>query len=367
MEEITAKLEMLATQVKEFKEILNIEDKKKKIEELQLRMSSPHFWQDQETSSLVIEELKGLKEEVESFSNLEEKIDELREIIDLGDTSYYKEVLKEVEKIEEEIKKIRLRVLFSEKFDEANAIVEINSGAGGTEACDWAGMLLRMYTRWAQKKGFKVRILNEVRGEEAGIKNVTFLVEGRWAFGYLKAEKGVHRLVRISPFDANRRRHTSFASVDVLPEVKEEVELKINPEDLKIETFRASGHGGQHINRTDSAVRITHLPSGIVVSCQNERSQYQNKQTALKVLKAKLYKLKEEEREKEMEEISGQKKKIEWGSQIRSYILHPYLLVKDHRTNFEVGRAREVLDGELDEFIQAYLIKSLEDGKKNSS
>ena len=367
MEEIIAKLDMLTTQIRELKGVLNIESKKKKIEELQLRMGSPYFWQDQDTSSLVIEELKGLKEEVDSFSNLEGKIDELKELANLGDSSYSKELVGEIERIEEEVKKFKLRVLFSEKFDEANAIVEINSGAGGTEACDWAGMLLRMYTRWAQKKGFKVKILNEVRGEEAGIKNVTFLVEGRWAYGYLKAEKGVHRLVRISPFDANRRRHTSFASVDVLPEVKEEIELKLEPEDLKIETFRASGHGGQHVNRTDSAVRITHLPTGIVVSCQNERSQYQNKQTALRILKAKLYKLKEEEKKKEMEEISGQKRKIEWGSQIRSYILHPYLLVKDHRTNFEVGRAREVLDGELDEFIHAYLVKNLEDVKKISS
>jgi peptide chain release factor 2 len=240
--------------------------------------------------------------------------------------------------------------------------VEINSGAGGTEACDWSNMLFRMYVKWAESKGFKLKVLDELRAEEAGIKSITFFIEGRRAYGLLRSERGVHRLVRISPFDANKRRHTSFASVDVLPEIKEDIEIEIKPEDLRIDTFRSSGAGGQHVNVTDSAVRITHLPSGIVVSCQNERSQHQNKYTAMKILKAKLYEIKEKENRKELEKVTGKKQKIEWGSQIRSYVLHPYLLVKDHRTNTEEHNARAVLDGQIDEFIYAYL-RSFADSK----
>jgi peptide chain release factor 2 len=246
-------------------------------------------------------------------------------------------------------------LIFSGKFDKANAIVEINSGAGGTEACDWASMLFRMYYRWAEDKKFKLNVLNEVRGEEAGIKSITFFIQGSRAYGLLRSERGVHRLVRISPFDSNKRRHTSFASVDILPEIKEDIEIGIKSEDLRIDTYRASGAGGQHVNVTDSAVRITHVPSGIVVACQNERSQHQNKQSAIKILKAKLYELKEKENKTELEKMAGQKQRIEWGSQIRSYVLHPYLLVKDHRTNLEVHDARAVLDGKLDGFMYAYL------------
>ena len=366
-EECRQRLTRLKERIDEFSELLNIDTKKEKLYQLQLKMGEPAFWNDSKASSSLIDELKALKDDVDKFQELDERFKALQDLLELQDSSYEKDVLTELGYLEEEVDKFKLTILFQGKFDNSNAIVEINSGAGGTEACDWASMLFRMYARWAQDKGFPVKTLDEVRGEEAGIKNVTLLVEGKNAYGLLKTEKGVHRLVRISPFDANRRRHTSFASVNVLPEVKDASDLQIKQEELKIETFRASGAGGQHVNRTDSAVRMIHLPTGIVVTCQNERSQYQNKQTALKILKAKLYQLREEEKKKEMDVLAGNKRKIEWGSQIRSYILHPYLLVKDHRTGLEVTQAKGVLDGKIDEFIYQYLWKSLEDDQKSSS
>ena len=253
------------------------------------------------------------------------------------------------------IDKLEFQVLLGGPFDKNSAILSINSGAGGTESCDWAGMLLRMYSRFAENRGYSVKTIDLLAGEEAGIKNVTLLIEGPYAFGYLKAERGVHRLVRISPFDANKRRHTSFASVDVIPEIEEELDLKIEESDLRIDVFRAKGAGGQSVNTTDSAVRITHLPSGIIAQCQNERSQYQNKQTALKILKARIYEAQAAKKDEELRRQDSDKKKIEWGSQIRSYVLHPYNLVKDHRTDFETGDSQKVLDGGLDEFIEAYL------------
>jgi len=352
--EILERIKKIKDGLKEFSKILNIDKKERRLEEIKKEMTSSDFWKNPHLSSKIMEEFKSLKKEVEEIKEMEKRVKEIEELAELEDISLEEEIKKELQKLEKEIEKIRLRTLFSEEFDKNNAIVEINAGAGGTEACDWVAMLFRMYFRWAEDKNFKVRILDELKGEEAGIKNITFLVEGEFAYGLLKAEKGVHRLVRISPFDANRRRHTSFASVNVLPEIVDE-KIEINPDDLKIETFRASGHGGQHVNRTDSAVRITHIPTGIVVSCQNERSQYQNRQTALKILQAKLYALYEEEKKKKMEELGGEKKKIEWGSQIRSYILHPYLLVKDHRTQVESYSAYEILDGKIDEFIYQYL------------
>lgn len=366
IEDINARIKKLTDKIQEFKDILNIEEKRKKMCTLQMKMAEPHFWDDQKSSSAVINELKALKEDVESFQEVEDKINELKDLVALGDSSYCKDIVNELERVEKETKKVSLKVLFQGKFDASNAILEINSGAGGTEACDWAHMLFRMYFRWAEEKKYKVKVLNELRGEEAGIKSITMVVEGYRAYGLLKAEKGVHRLVRISPFDANKRRHTSFASVEALPEIKGEIEVEIKPEELRIDTFRASGAGGQHVNRTDSAVRITHLPTGIVIACQNERSQHQNKHTALNILKAKLYQRKEEEQKREREKLSGNKMKIEWGSQIRSYILHPYLLVKDHRTGYEVPQAKDVLDGKIDEFIYSFLKKRLEDDKKNS-
>jgi len=364
LEELTQRLLKVEKDILEFKDLLSIEKKTERMSELQMKMAEPGFWDDQSSSLETINELKSLKEDVESFRGVEERVGELKDLLSLEDESYFKDIEAELSALEDETEKVRLNILFQGKFDEANAILEINSGAGGTEACDWAGMLLRMYTRWSEDKKFTVKVINELRGEEAGIKSVTLLIEGRRAYGLLKAEKGVHRLVRISPFDSNKRRHTSFASLEVLPEVKGEIEIEVRPEDLKVDTYRASGAGGQHVNKTDSAVRITHLPTGIVVACQNERSQHQNKHTALNILKAKLYQIEEEKKRREMEKLSGSKMKIEWGSQIRSYVLHPYLMVKDHRTGFEMPQAKDVLDGKLDGFIYSYLKKRLEDDKK---
>jgi len=333
---------------------------KKEIDRIESEISRPDFWEDDTLARSIIAQLKDLKERYQDWSRLSQEIGEAGGLILLAkeDDSLQKEVESEIRKLEIDLKKFEVKVLLSDKFDRDNAIISINSGAGGTEACDWAGMLFRMYTRWADSKDFKVELVDILDGEEAGVKNVTFIARGKYCYGYLKAERGVHRLVRISPFDANKRRHTSFASVDVIPEVSEDVEVDIKPEELKIDTFRASGRGGQHVNVTDSAIRITHLPSGIVVTCQSERSQHQNKQTALRVLKSRLYQKMQEEQKKNLEELSGDKKRIEWGSQIRSYVLHPYLMVKDHRTDYQTSKAQAVLDGELDEFIEAYLRKS---------
>lgn len=272
-----------------------------------------------------------------------------------GDEELDGEIKQEVKALKDMLEKAKLETLLSGKYDSKNAIVSLHAGAGGTEAQDWVQMLLRMYTRWAEGKGYKVTILDILPGDEAGIKSVTILVEGFNAFGYLKSEKGVHRLVRISPFDAANRRHTSFASVDVMPEIDDDVEIEIRSEDLKIDTYRASGAGGQYVNKTESAVRITHIPTGIVVACQTERSQQSNRNTAMKLLKAKLFDLHQQEQQKELDKIRGVQREIAWGSQIRSYIFQPYSLVKDHRTNVEVGNVQAVMDGEIDEFINAYL------------
>jgi len=275
-----------------------------------------------------------------------------------GDGELLGEVEEEVSRISGAVEEMEFRKMLSGELDSGNSIVSINSGAGGTESQDWAGMLLRMYLRWCEKKGYKTEIVDSQEGEEAGIKSATFTVSGEYAYGYLKAEAGIHRLVRISPFDANKRRHTSFASVFILPEVNEDVEVEINEADLRVDTYRASGAGGQHVNKTDSAIRITHMPTGTVVQCQNQRSQHKNRATAMGILRAKLYELKLREQAEKMDEFSSGKKEIAWGSQIRSYVLHPYRMVKDHRTEFETGNADSVLDGELDGFILAYLKSS---------
>lgn len=265
------------------------------------------------------------------------------------------ELKKELKSLEAKINKTKINTLFKGKYDSKNAIMSLHAGAGGTEAQDWAGMLLRMYTRWAESKGFNVKLLDFLSGEEAGVKSATLLVEGYNAYGHLKAERGVHRLVRISPFDSAKRRHTSFSSLDVVPEIDDDIEVEIDPEDLKIDTFRAGGAGGQHVNKTESAVRITHLPTGIVVSCQNERSQQSNRNTAMKILKAKLFDRYEQEQQEKLDKIRGVQQEIAWGSQIRSYVFHPYTLVKDHRTNTEIGNIQAVLDGDIDVFIKEYL------------
>ncbi len=357
IEDLSKEINALAQEVELLRKLLDIGEKRKKVEDLQLRMTDQGFWNEQKKPTVVITELKSVKSDVDDWDNLRNKFNDIKDLFSLGDNSLESDIVQEVEALKKYCEKMRLRILFSGKFDKANAILEINSGAGGTEACDWSSMLFRMYFRWAEDKKFSLKVLNEVRGDEAGIKSITFLIKGVRSYGLLKSERGVHRLVRISPFDANKRRHTSFASVDILPEIKEDIEIEIKSEDLRIDTFRSSGAGGQHVNVTDSAVRITHLPTGIVVSCQNERSQHQNKFQALNVLKAKLYNVKEQESKKELQSMSGKKQKIEWGSQIRSYVLHPYLLVKDHRTNLEDHDAWGVLDGKIDDFCYAYLKK----------
>ncbi len=322
-------------------------------------MSAQDFWNNESHSTRVVKSLKVLKSTVEPWEQASRKYIELNELLEIAqesDEDLVKDLNRNIESLFTEVGRLEFKTLLSAETDPNNAILSINAGAGGTESCDWVEMLLRMYTRWAQSKGYQVRTIDILPGEEAGIKNVTILIEGDYAYGYLKSERGVHRLVRISPFDSNKRRHTSFASVDVIPEIEDTSEIIIEEKDLEIETFRASGAGGQHMQKSDTAVRITHKPSGISVQCQNERSQSQNKQTALKVLKARLWEQEMEKKEKELEKIRGEeKKKIEWGSQIRSYVLYPYTLVKDHRTGYESGNSAAVLDGNLDQFIDAYL------------
>lgn len=320
-------------------------------------MNQPDFWNDNDRANKLMKELKYLKSCVEPFAENSKRVKDLRELCELaeGDQDMMTQIETETNALAKEVDQLEIQTLLSGPFDKNNAILSINAGAGGTESCDWASMLLRMYTRWADEKGYQVKTIDILSGEEAGIKSVTLGIEGEMVYGYLKAEKGVHRLVRISPFDANKRRHTSFASVDVIPEIEDDIEIDLNPEDLRIDIFRSSGPGGQSVNTTDSAVRITHIPTGIVVQCQNERSQLQNKQTAMKILRARLYERKRQEQEEKMAKEYGDKQKIEWGSQIRSYVMHPYSMVKDHRTDCETGNVAAVMDGAVDQFIEAYL------------
>jgi len=328
-------------------------------------MSRQDFWSDEQRSTSVVKQLKVLKATVEPWQTAARKLQEYQElstVLSSQDTDMLAELDAGVAGLQKDVEQLEFKTLLSGEVDANSAILSINSGAGGTESCDWAGMLMRMYVRWAEDKGYSVRTLDILPAEEAGIKNVTMLIEGEYAYGYLKAERGVHRLVRISPFDANKRRHTSFASVDVMPELGETAEVTIDENDLVYETFRASSAGGQHMQKTDSAVRITHKPTGIVVQCQNERSQFQNKQSALKVLKSRLYEAEQERKEQEMKKHSAEKKKIEWGSQIRSYVMQPYTMVKDHRTDTETGNVNAVMDGALDDFIIAYLKQQAEKG-----
>jgi len=322
-------------------------------------MLHPDFWNNQEKAQAVISEANGLKDQVNEFMELNDSYENLELTYELvkeeNDEELRGELEEELEQLTSRLSQFELQLLLSEEYDKNNAILELHPGAGGTESQDWGSMLLRMYTRWAEKKGFKVETLDYLPGDEAGIKSVTLSIKGHNAYGYLKAEKGVHRLVRISPFDASGRRHTSFVSCEVMPEFNEEIQVEVRTEDLKIDTYRATGAGGQHINTTDSAVRITHLPTGVVVTCQSERSQIKNRESAMKMLKAKLYQREIERQEQELLEIRGEQKEIGWGSQIRSYVFHPYSMVKDHRTNTESGNVQAVMDGDLDQFINAYL------------
>lgn len=326
-------------------------------------MADPEFWNDQQKAQTVINEANCLKDYVNSYKKLNESHEELQMTHDLlkeePDTDLQFELEKELKSLTKEFNEFELQLLLSEPYDKNNAILELHPGAGGTESQDWGSMLLRMYTRWGERRGFKVETLDYLPGDEAGIKSVTLLIKGHNAYGYLKAEKGVHRLVRISPFDSSGRRHTSFVSCEVMPEFNDEIDIDIRTEDIKVDTYRASGAGGQHVNTTDSAVRITHLPTNVVVTCQTERSQIKNRERAMKMLKAKLYQRRIEEQQAELDEIRGEQKEIGWGSQIRSYVFHPYSMVKDHRTNTEMGNVQAVMDGDIDTFIDAYLRSKL--------
>lgn len=330
-----------------------------RIAELEDQMLDPNFWNDQQAAQKVINESNGYKETYQAFHALEEEQESMKISLELlkeeADEDLQAELEKDIKAYMATISEFELKLMLSDPYDKNNAILELHPGAGGTESQDWGSMLLRMYQRWSEKKGFKVEMLDYQAGDEAGIKSVTLLIKGHNAYGYLKAEKGVHRLVRISPFDSSGRRHTSFVSVDVMPELDDDIEIEVRTEDLKIDTYRATGAGGQHINTTDSAVRMTHIPSGIVVTCQSERSQLKNREQAMKMLKTKLYQKEQEEKERELAEIRGEQKEIGWGSQIRSYVFHPYSMVKDHRTNYETGNIQAVMDGDLDDFINAYL------------
>jgi len=323
-------------------------------------MADPNFWEGGESAQKILKERTSILESLSPWQQNLKELEEMEILLQLieeqGDEKEAQELLEKVQKSEEAIGQMEFRRMLGGEHDESNSIVSINAGAGGTEAQDWVEMLLRMYLRWGEKRGYETKIIDILSGEEAGLKNVTFTVNGRYAYGYLKAEVGIHRLVRISPFDAGARRHTSFASVFVYPEISDDFVIEIDEKDLRVDTFRSSGAGGQHVNKTDSAVRITHLPTGIVVQCQNERSQHKNKAIALKILKARLYEKELKEKEEKFEELYNTKKEIAWGSQIRSYILHPYKMVKDHRTNKVIHQVDRVLDGEIDEFIKAYLL-----------
>jgi peptide chain release factor 2 len=322
--------------------------------------SDPKFWEDPVNSQKLLQQIKQLQNQVSAFDRLITKYDDAVTMAELGIEAQDESVVPESEILTKQFvaayERFRIETLLSGEYDANNAIITLHSGAGGTESCDWVAMLYRMYAQWAQKRGFKFEELDLLEGEEAGVKSVTFQISGENAFGYMKCEKGVHRLVRISPFDSSGRRHTSFASCDVMPELDDDNLIEINPDDLKVDTYRSSGAGGQHVNKTESAIRITHIPTGIIVQCQNERSQIKNRDRAMKMLKAKLYVLKQEEQMAKLNGIRGEVKDIAWGSQIRSYVFHPYSMVKDHRTNEEVGNVQGVMDGALDNFMNAYLV-----------
>jgi peptide chain release factor 2 len=340
--------------------------KEKAITEIQAQMAQEGFWGNQDSANKLMQQLKSLKNIVEPFDEYIKRISEGKEFLSLAeqDSEMAAQLAQEVAEIKSGIDALELEAMLSGPFDNSTALLSINAGAGGTESCDWASMLMRMYSRYAENRGYKCEVIDILHGDEAGIKNVTFRIEGEKAYGFLKAEKGVHRLVRISPFDSNKRRHTSFASVEVIPEVENDIEIVIDPSELRIDVFRASGPGGQSVNTTDSAVRVTHLPTGLVAQSQKERSQLQNKVLAMKVLRARLYEVKLREQEAVMNKEAGDKQKIEWGSQIRSYVLQPYIMVKDHRTGVESGNAQRVLDGDIQDFIDGYLKTKPEDRDK---
>lgn len=359
MDELNLEINRLIPKIKSLKESLKIDDSKTRLNLLEKESSKPEFWNNSEKSQKILSEISLIKNKVRDYEKLETEFEDLKVLIELSmqenDDSSIKEIESQLKSVKKEIENQTLATLLTGEYDSRNAILTFHAGAGGTEAQDWVEMLCRMYTKWAEKHNFKVKILDCLNGEEAGFKSASILIEGMNAYGFLKGENGVHRLVRISPFDASGRRHTSFASIEVIPEINEEIKINIAPEDIKMDVYRASGAGGQHVNKTSSAVRLTHIPTGLVVACQNERSQYQNRDTAMKILKSKLVEIKEREHLEKIEDIKGIQKEIAWGSQIRSYVFMPYTLAKDHRTGFEIGNVESVMNGEIDEFITSYL------------
>lgn len=357
LEELREKIKELKQKSTDLGNILKIQDKKKKLGELEKEVSDPKLWENPQRAKQLLREKKGMEKEISTWEELLNGTEDLETLVEMAKEEDLAELRKELTELKKTANKLELSALLGGEYDRGNAILSINAGAGGTDAQDWAQILLRMYSRWAEGKDYKVEIPEISYGEEAGLKSVTLIISGLYAYGYLKTEVGIHRLVRISPFSAEGKRHTSFAAVEVIPEITEEIEVEINPNDLRIDTFRASGPGGQHVNKTDSAVRITHIPTGLVAQSQSDRSQHANREAAMKILKARLYEMLLKQRKKKIEELRGEKKKIEWGNQIRSYVFHPYTLVKDHRTGVEMGDVQRVIDGDLDKFIEAALRK----------
>lgn len=349
--------------------LFDVVAKEKKLRELEEQTNATDFWNDQDNMAKVLQKIKVLKDKMSSYTNVKKGLEDVLVLLELteeeNDESIVPEIKTNVKNLAKDLEKLEIENLLSEKHDDSNAIITIHPGAGGTESQDWAQMLYRMYSMWAEKNHYKLEELDYLDGDVAGIKSVTFSVSGRNAYGYLKGENGVHRLVRISPFDSGGRRHTSFASVEVIPEINDDAEIEIDPADLKVDTYRASGAGGQHINKTESAIRITHIPTNIIVSCQTQRSQIQNRETAMKMLKSKLMELKEKENKERIEDLKGVQREIAWGSQIRSYVFCPYTMVKDHRTNFETGNVGAIMDGELNDFIDAYLKQNINKKTEN--
>lgn len=367
-EELNQRLMQSEEPIENLKEALDIDNLIKEVAELEEQSSAPDFWDDMQQSQKIMQKIGSLKAKIASYNQLKNDFEDAQVMIELAneenDESLIEDCTKSVDDIENKIESLTLSTLLNGEFDDNNAILTFHAGAGGTEAQDWAEMLFRMYNRWGERKGYKVSTLDYLEGDVAGIKSATILVEGENAYGYLHGEMGIHRLVRVSPFDSSGRRHTSFASVEVMPEIDDDVDVEIREEDIKMDVYRASGAGGQKVNKTSSAVRLTHIPTGIVVSCQIERSQHQNREVAMRMLKSKLVEIKERENLEKIEDIKGDQKEIAWGSQIRSYVFMPYTMVKDHRTNFEMGNINAVMDGYLDGFINAYLkMKSLEANK----
>ncbi len=359
LEDVKLRLDVLKDQLEEIRGGLRIQDLQQELTELKEEMAAPGFWDDLERSTLVNKRIAAIENKINHFTDLTSQRDDLEVMVELiqeeEDEGAARELAAELDELTEKTEVLSLETLMRGEYDHCNAVVSLHAGAGGTEAQDWTSMLYRMYTRYCEHMGFKVNVLDYLDGDEAGVKSVTFEVDGDNVYGYLRGEKGVHRLVRISPFDSNARRHTSFSSLDVAPMLEDEGKIEINMEDVRVDTYRSTGAGGQHVNKTDSAVRMTHMPTGIVVSCQNERSQVQNREMCMRMLRAKLLELQEREREEQMAEIKGEMKKIEWGSQIRSYVFQPYTMVKDHRTGYESGNIEDVMNGNLDGFITAYL------------